>query len=353
MKGNLTSDDFMDIVADVKELGANAQDYTDDINQAVTDIQYYLDNIKDADITETETLNKLLISAFSKINFKLQCLWSKLSLITSIFLDCADGNGDMEALYEKALKLEPSKIDEKCNENTTYFTYEELKNVTEEAMILSKKQTVCIRNNQEKLDLACRDWYDDVTVSESAVNVGVTEDDINYFIALCLPGDVTSTVSDAICSSKQEKLELNEAIREYYKYNSTQVTSTYDLCPLTEAQIEAICGLKDDGYSLDHVVGEYSRYPIENVTQAYDGCVQKAEVTPADGTQICLLHGAGIPFDSPTGLWDLYLDRYGQTLIEEYIAENCSADSEGDAEEKITEFPDKTNSMEREDQKRR
>ena len=78
-------------------LGENSENETeaDEITKATKNIQYYIDKITDADYLETDTLNGILISALLSINYSLDCLRGKLSIIAAVFQDCLAGNGDM------------------------------------------------------------------------------------------------------------------------------------------------------------------------------------------------------------------------------------------------------------------
>ena len=86
-KNNLTSEDFMALVTEVIYLGENSENETeaDEITNATKNIQYYIDNIADADFLETDILNGILISAFLSINYSLDCVRGKLSIIASVW----------------------------------------------------------------------------------------------------------------------------------------------------------------------------------------------------------------------------------------------------------------------------
>ena len=166
-------------------LGDNSEDETeaDEITNASKNIQYYIDNIADADYLETDTLNGLLISALLSINHILDCLRGKLSVIAALIQDCLAGNGDMESIYADAKALEKKKVNDECITNG-YFTYEDIVNVTAEAMILNNASTVCFRNNPLKQLLVCGDWYDNIDNATMAITHNITMDDANYFITL-------------------------------------------------------------------------------------------------------------------------------------------------------------------------
>ena len=71
MIGNLTSDNFLNFTAEVRELGENVINQSYDLVSATNDVQTYVNQIKTATDAHTGQLNKLLISALAKINFKI------------------------------------------------------------------------------------------------------------------------------------------------------------------------------------------------------------------------------------------------------------------------------------------
>ena len=92
-------------------LGDNSENETeaDTITNATKNIQYYIDNIADADYLETDTLNGILISALLSINYSLDCLYGKLNIIAAVFQDCLAGNGDMESIYDQGTWKEKNR----------------------------------------------------------------------------------------------------------------------------------------------------------------------------------------------------------------------------------------------------
>ena len=117
MKGTLNSDDFLNFTAEIVELGQNALNQTDDLVLATNDVQTYINEIKNATDEETDQLNKLLISALATINFKLDCVRFKLSIIATLALNCARGTKDFDTLFTDAKNAEETEVTESWIEN--------------------------------------------------------------------------------------------------------------------------------------------------------------------------------------------------------------------------------------------
>ena len=318
-------------------MGENSENETeaDEITKATKNIQYYIGKITDADYLETDTLNGILISALLSINYSLDCLRGKLSIIAAVFQDCLAGNGDMESIYADAKALEKKKVEDECITNG-YFTYEDIVNVTAEAMILSNASTVCFRNNVLKQQLVCRDWYDDVDNATIASTHNITMDDVNYFITLCELADITDNIAAQICIKKADAETSDEVSATYFKFNTAQILAAYDECNLTTIQQENVCNMKHDGFSYDDVITKYSLYRVDHVGRVYNNCVLAVEVTPFDGGIMCIIKLPNMTFDSPDDLsptWQLFIQKYGVATIEAYLENNCP-DITGDAMEK-------------------
>ena len=332
----MTSKQFIALITEVISLGENSENETeaDEITKATKNIQYYIDNIKNADYKKTHDLNSLLIKAFLSINYSLDCLRAKLSIIASVFQDCLAGTGHMASIYIKAKALEKSKIKKECITNG-YFTYKDIVNVTAEAMKLYNASTVCIRNNKKILKLVCGDWYSNIKKNISANNYNITTEDVEYFIPLCEPGNVRGAVARVICSTKAEKVSSTNVTKIYHKFNTTQVLDVYNKCNLTSSQEGKICDMKNDGYTSEQVIREFRLYPRDKVEAFYNSCTKAVNVVPGDGATICQYKEYGITFTghSMSRFWNTLMKKYGQKTIEAYMKKNC-AKKAGDMVEK-------------------
>ena len=324
MKGNLTSEAFLNFTGEVVELGENAKDQTDSIVKATNDVKTYISQIKAANDEKTDQLNKMLISALASINFRLDCVRSKLSIIATLGLNCARGSNNFDTLYTDAKNAEKKKVTDACIAKN-FMTKPEVKNITEESMLLQNKQVICIRNNQGKKDYVCSQWYLDVENSTivSQVN-GVTLADVEYFISVCPPGNVRGIQKTAICSEKERFVTPANVTKKFYKFDVTQVLNAYNSCSLTQLQKDDICKMKQNLFTVDKVLGKYMYYPAQNVSAVFNSCVSFANIddSPLDKVMMCNLQNTpGFEYGNSGGalFWDGYIKKYGTAQIEAHI----------------------------------
>ena len=113
-------------------LGVNSENQTNQLTEATNNIQRYIDQIKEADYYETDQLNKMVIAALGKINFKLQCLRSKLAIVAGVRDGCVNGTTSFDQLFQYAKSREKKIVDSCINQN--YMTKSGLQKVTAETM---------------------------------------------------------------------------------------------------------------------------------------------------------------------------------------------------------------------------
>ena len=337
MKGNLTNDAFINFTTEVIELGENAKNQSDSIVSATKDVEKYVSEIKVANDERTDQLNKVLISALGKINFRLDCGRSKLSIIASLTRSCEHGLDTFDRLYTDAVNAQKKKVTKSCIANN-YMTKPEIKKFTKIRMLLQNKHVICIRNNKIKQDLVCSRWYFDTKKSVIASEVhGVTLADVEYFIKKCPPGNVVHIQQITICSQK-EKFSSPANVSDYFwKLNVSLIRKAYDSCPLTQQQKDDICKKKQNSKTFEHVQENYLYYPREIVLAVFSSCKPFADLSKAnlDKVMMCNLQKfPNLKYGKPLGesFWATYKKKYGRAQIEDLIP-NCvlsPRDSTGD-----------------------
>ena len=109
------------------------------------------------------------------------------------------------------------------------------------------------------------DWYDDIDNATIASTHNITLDDVNYFIVLCQPADITDNIAAQICSKKADDKTSDEVSATYFKFNTTQILTEYDECSLTTSQQDNVCNMKSNGFSYDDVMTKYGLYRPDHV----------------------------------------------------------------------------------------
>ena len=318
MKGNITSDEYINFIKDIIKLGRNSENQRTELTEATDDIQKYVDQIKNADYDKTDQLNKMAITALGKINYKLDCLRSKLSIVAGVTDGCATGAATFDKLFEDAKSREKKIVDTCIDQN--YMTKSGLQETTVETMKLQNLQPICIRNNPTKKTLACTNWYDDMPDDENMRRVGdVLVEDIKFFVSTCPPAPVTEVIKGTICQKKTESTVLSVILELYKKYDQVAVASTYDNCELNHLQKESLCNMKRDGYTLENVQVKFTLYNPTVIMQVFNNCpkLSVVELNTFDHKTICNLRSKGLKPDDPTFgfLYDSLKVKYTDAAI--------------------------------------
>ena len=322
MKGNITSDGFLNFVRDIVSLGRNAENQTTELTEATNDIQNYVDQIREADEDKTDKLNKMVIAAFGKINFKLDCLRSKLAIIAGVRDGCGNGTASFDNLFEDAKSREKQIVDTCIDQQ--FMTKSGLQEITSEAMKLDNLQPICIRNNPTKKALVCTNYYNNIPDDENMREVGdVTIEDIEFFVASCPPAPIFEVTKIAICQKKTQNADLSEILDFYKKHNQTAIQSIYDNCELSDLQKESVCNMKRNGLSLANIQTKFPLYSPAIVENVFNSCskLDTVDENKLDHLTICNLRSNGIFPDNPNFgfIYDSLKSKYTDAAIENVV----------------------------------
>ena len=318
MKGNLTSDVFINFIRDIILLGVNSENQTNQLTEATNNIQRYIDRIKEADYYETDQLNKMVIAALGKINFKLECLRSKLAIVAGVRDGCVNGTTSFDQLFQYAKSREKKIVDSCINQN--YMTKSGLQKVTAETMKIDGLQPICICNNTTKKTLACNNWYVDMSDDENMKSVGdVSLEDIKFFVSFCPPAPLTKVIKTTICQRKEENKNLTEVLYFYQKYIPAAVRSIFDRCELSNLQKEKLCNLKRNGLNLVNIQLKFTHYNLTILRKTFNSCskLDIVKESKMDRMIICKYRNEGWMEGSSTSrfLYDLMRAKYTDTAI--------------------------------------
>ena len=293
---------------------APSQVFGNEIDQ----MKEYVSDIKGADTDLTNTMNKELIKSFTKVNTELDCIYQKLKILREIVDKCGDGRSTRKKLFVEftpLIKGLPSQCSFK--EVMTEETFQNFLNEIMEAMTL---QSICVRNNPNKLQLACKNWYNGLSLVENSNTIeDTTAADIEYYISKCEGGYITKDTETSICSMKEEGKPLSGIINEYRKFNEEQITNIYKIvCKLSRSTVlaEQICFLKNyESMRLEIIQNKFSQYTTLDVKTVYDKCASITEILSNDKKAICNLIKAGFDMDEHFSMWQPLFEKYGEELV--------------------------------------
>ena len=231
MKIDHINEDFIADLSDIVTFANNSKQ-EDSFRPSSKTIDKYTVEIEAADRKETKDLSDLLWDALTNVYFKIECMRQRLKVLVRAFDYCKNGRGNFSAIFENTKSIEGTFITRKCLPDIA-LSKTDLQTVINTTMVLQDHKKQCIRTNRLVQMRVCYLWTE-LYSNEKIVNEVdyVTLSDVEYFVGFCKPADVNPRVQDQICTSKRVlNVTLSKTIDDYKRYNSTQVTDTYNSCP--------------------------------------------------------------------------------------------------------------------------
>ena len=308
---------FIAYINTIKEIQENETDKTPEQELAVTELPTYIDGIPDAEPNATDQLMLTLLDGLTHVNIHMDCLYQKAKIIRGAYVDCAYGYDTFENIWANISESQLTEVEE-CY-STGNLTEDDLMTSIVYELELNNKSTICLRNNVDIFSLACSYYHDNVDSATISVRLGVTLDDVEYFIALCTAASFTDLEKEVVCIKKEEGNDL-DTVEEYFPYHDQTALSTiYDNCSLSTTQVENICSSKTSGYSVSVIETNYPLYPSSLIQEAYDSCVKPAPSAYYESA-ICTLKSQGYGLDNE---FFIYLKTiYDEDAVDE-VYNNC------------------------------
>jgi hypothetical protein len=156
----MTNANFQNTLLGLKELAEGVSTKTPGINDTITKIGNFLENINGStsDANKIRVLQIDLIKGLGNIKFLLKCIVEKGKLLNMISEQCKNGTNSLENLYNEGTKSfginkDGCLVDDK---GTPYTSFQNAKTA-----IIIRTQTEgynidCILNNPDKKDKTCR-----------------------------------------------------------------------------------------------------------------------------------------------------------------------------------------------------
>ena len=234
MKSDHINGDFIADLSNIVSFANNSKQ-EDSFRLSSKTIDKYTVEIEAADRKETKDLNDLLWDALRNVYSKIECMWQRLKVLVRAFDHCKNGRGNFSTIFESTKSIEGKFITKKCLPDTV-LSKTDLQTAINTIMVLQGHKKECIRNNRLVQMRVCNLWVEMASNEEIVNEVDyVTLPDVEYLVSLCKPADVNPRVKEQICTSKRVlNVTLNKTIDDYKRYNSTQVTGTYNSCPISK-----------------------------------------------------------------------------------------------------------------------
>lgn len=248
------------------------------IKQASANITIFLNQIKDADYDQTNTLQKRLDKALSSVSYTIDCFKKKITTLTYTHRECAKGKGTMERIFEFALDFyRPNDLGCTSETGHAYTSFEATKSYIEQRMVTENKQADCILNSEDMKTLVCSYYVRGYENADIERECGVTAAQVSYFVAICPPGEITPVLKTRLCLFKPF-FNLQYAKDLYSRYNQQDLEDAFNSCSLPATMPDSvkqiICSKKKMGESKIAIRTAFNQWPTSTVDGAYNSCTE-------------------------------------------------------------------------------
>ena len=204
MKGLLTNDTTILWLEEIRNLTLGAED----VNTTTADtIRHFIDNIDDANVATTMTMQTQLIEALDSVGYKYDCLGDKLHAINIVILDCKTGDDTFEKLYDEVAvdKNELNRADCVNDKLVPYTSIDEFREIVKTFAEHEGWYINCLLNSQSLLYQVCTESLEGYPANDIAERVAnytgqnLTIDMVDNFLTRCPDPEVTPAREDNTC----------------------------------------------------------------------------------------------------------------------------------------------------------
>ena len=204
MKGLLTNETTTILwLEEIRNLTLGAEDAN---TTTANTIRYFIDNINDADVATTMTMQTQLIEALDSVSYKYDCLGDKLHAINIVILDCKTGDDTFENLYnEVAVDKNELNRDDCVNDKLVpYTSVDEFKTIVETFAEHEGWYSNCLLNSQSLLYQVCTEslkGYTNTVIVTRLANYTsqLTTEMVDNFLTRCPDPEVTPLAIQNTC----------------------------------------------------------------------------------------------------------------------------------------------------------
>jgi len=317
VKEQMYTDEFTEFLTSVIEYADSSANQSAALAVHKTTIQYFIDNIQDADWDEVLILQEDLDNGLQQIGVDLLCYESKFNLLNYVTGECQAGSSySLEELYQN--KQEEMK--ELCI-YSDYVTEADIVGIAEVSLTEGSYSTVCSINHLDTYSLICDKKTSGLTLAEIATALGYTEEAITDIHDKCEAGDITDAIKDEICQHKLLYKSHDEVVLLYSTYATAQITTAFHECAypeLNEAVQSSICTMKGQNEPVSKIQSEYPLYDPTEIETYFDSC---PSISESIGQLICFCK----TYPMFASFLATLKAEHGEEAVTEYYNNSCDS----------------------------
>jgi len=186
VKAQITSEEFLDYLAQIKNLTDGASTQNAAMTTASSQLTSFISGIVDSDEQATYNHQTDLVAALSNVTFTYECYLVKARTIANIESRCKTGDDTLQNLYTTVTNELGTNVGE-CTTvaGITYTTYSSIESYIEGSAQRNGYQSDCILNSADKQRTACTYKCSGYTDSAAATEMSLSVDQVTYLYSQC------------------------------------------------------------------------------------------------------------------------------------------------------------------------
>ena len=313
----MSSDEFKAFIESIEDLYNETSNA--DLQSAINNMKYFVDNIDFADQATTDTLLQNLINDVTAANRELECIYDKARILRQSIDNCLTGKSDLYKIFQVAATANNNLKTTGCK-NLPDFEESDFNATIENFAKTENKSTNCVLNNPDVIALMCRKHLDGTTNSALAQEYKTTLQETEEIVSNCKIDVVDKYTKDVVCIRKQNSKTLAEVINEFNKFDVDKITEVYKECQLSESQKGNVCTKKNSGFDLNYIHNLYKLYSLQLIQEVYDACI--LVINKAGQQAICVFKKFGVTVENPNAVTLPLIKTYGEAAVRK-VYDSC------------------------------
>ena len=313
----MSSDEFKAFIESIEDLYNETSN--PDLQSAINNMKYFVDNIDLANQTTTDTLLQNLINDVIAANRELECIYDKARILRQSIDNCLTGKSDLYKIFQVAVTANNNLKTTGCK-NLPDFKESDFNAAIEDFAKTENKSTNCVLNNPDVITLMCRKHFDGTTNSALGQEYKTTLQETEEIVSNCKIDIVDTYTKDVVCIRKKNSKTVAEVIKEFNKFDADKITEVYEECQLSESQKEDVCIKKNAGFDLNYIHNLYKLYSIHHIQEIYDLCI--LVISKVAQQAICVFKNFGVTVENPNQVTLPLIETYGKTAVQK-VYDSC------------------------------